>query len=345
MTEIINCKTEYERAVRQAAELIKAGEIVAFPTETVYGLGADAMNPQAVAKIFAAKGRPSDNPLIVHISEIEQARLLARNIPPLAQRLMEAFWPGPFTAVLDKQAAVPDCVTGGLDTVAVRMPSNLIARDIIRASGRLIAAPSANLSGKPSPTAAGHVADDFWDRIPLIIDGGPCAVGVESTVCDVKGEIPVILRPGGVTPGMIRQIAGDVRIHPAVMGELTEGAAPSPGMKYKHYAPKAEIIVVCGQKLDVAKKINAMYYNKKEKCAIMCTHENISFYTGKKVIDLGAGNTEGAKNLFACLRKIDEMGLEKVFFHAVESDEMGLALMNRMIRAAGHNITVAAKEV
>jgi L-threonylcarbamoyladenylate synthase len=345
MTEIINCKTEYERAVKRAAELIQAGEIVAFPTETVYGLGADAMDPRAVAKIFQAKGRPSDNPLIVHISETGQAGILARDIPPLAKRLMEAFWPGPFTAVLDKQAAVPDCVTGGLDTVAVRMPSNMVARDIILSSGRLIAAPSANLSGKPSPTAAGHVAEDFWGRIPLIIDGGPCAVGVESTVCDVRGDVPVILRPGGVTPGMIKKIAGDVRVHPAVLGELKEEAAPSPGMKYKHYAPKAEIVVVCGQKLDIAKKINAMYYDKKKKCAIMCTHENISFYRGKNVIDLGPGNTEGAKNLFACLRRIDEMGLEKVFFHAVESDEMGLALMNRMIRAAGHNIWIAAKEV
>lgn len=345
MTEIINCKTEYERAVKRAAELIQAGEIVAFPTETVYGLGADAMDSQAVAKIFAAKGRPSDNPLIVHISEIGQAGLLARDIPQLARQLMEAFWPGPFTAVLNKQSAVPDCVTGGLKTVALRIPMNLVARDIIRVSGRMIAAPSANLSGKPSPTRASHVSDDFWDKIPLIIDGGECSVGVESTVCDVRGEVPVILRPGAVTPGMIKKIAGDVRIHPAVLGKLKEDEAISPGMKYKHYAPKAEAVVVCGQKLDVAKRINAMYDNKKKKCAIMCTHEYISYYTGKNVIDLGAGNTEGAKNLFACLRKIDEMDLEKVFFHAVESDEMGLALMNRMIRAAGHNVLIAAKEV
>ena len=345
MTEIINCKKEYEKAVKRAAELLQAGDVVAFPTETVYGLGADAMDPQAVAKIFAAKGRPSDNPLIVHISEIGQAGLLARDIPQLAHRLMEAFWPGPFTVVLNKQAAVPDCVTGGLSTVALRMPSNMVARDIIEESGRLIAAPSANLSGKPSPTSASHVVDDFWDKIPLIIDGGECSVGVESTVCDVRGDVPIILRPGGVTPGMIRKIAGDVRVHPAVLGELNDDGAISPGMKYKHYAPKAEIVVICGQKLDVAKKINTLYYNKKEKCAIMCTHEHISLYTGKNIIDLGAGNTEGARNLFACLRKIDEMGLEKIFFHAVESDEMGLALMNRMIRAAGHNVLIAAKEV
>ena len=345
MTEIINSKTEYERAVRQAAALIAAGDIVAFPTETVYGLGGDAMDRAAVEKIFAVKGRPSDNPLIVHICEIGQAGMLAREITPLAHRLMEAFWPGPFTVVLKKQLAVPDCVTAGLDTVALRLPQNSIARDIIRASGRFVAAPSANLSGRPSPTRAGHVWDDFAGKIPLIIDGGECAVGVESTVCDATGEVPVILRPGGVTAEAIRKIAGSVRVHPAVLGEMTESNASSPGMKYKHYAPRAEIVVVVGERLDIAKKINAMYYDSNKKCAIMCINENGSLYSGKNVIDLGAGNRQAAQNLFANLRKIDELGIEKVFFHAVETDEMGLALMNRMIRAAGNNVLVVAKEV
>lgn len=345
MTEIINSKKEYERAVQQAAKMIAAGEVVAFPTETVYGLGGDAMDPLAVAKIFEVKGRPADNPLIVHISEIGQAGLVAREIPPLAHRLIEAFWPGPFTVVLKKRPDVPAITTGGLDSVAVRMPHNVIARDIIRESGRLVAAPSANLSGRPSPTKAEHVFDDLHDRIPLIIDGGECPVGVESTVCDATGDIPVLLRPGGVTAEMIRRVAGDVRVHQAVLGELKEEAAASPGMKYKHYAPKAEITVVMGRSPDVAEKIAQMYFNCGSKCAILCLHENVSKYSGKEVIDLGAGNKEAAHNLFAVLRDIDKQGYEKVFFHAVETDEMGLALMNRMMRAAGHNVLIAAKEV
>ncbi|MEI6101488.1 MAG: L-threonylcarbamoyladenylate synthase [Eubacteriales bacterium] len=344
MTEIINSKKEYERAVQQAAKMIAAGEIVAFPTETVYGLGGDAMDPLAIAKIFEVKGRPSDNPLIVHICEIVQAGLLAREIPPLARKLMEAFWPGPFTVVLKKKPDVPNIVTGGLDSVAIRMPHNSIARDIIRESGRLVAAPSANLSGKPSPTRAEHVWDDLQGRIPLIIDGGECLVGVESTVCDVQGDVPMILRPGGITAEMIKSVAGDVRVHPAVLGELHEEEAASPGMRYKHYAPSAEITVIVGKGPDIIEKISQMYFNCNTKCAIMCLHEHCSSYIGKNVIDLGAGNKEATHNLFNVLRTIDKEGYEKVFFHAVETDELGLALMNRMMRAAGHNV-IAAKEV
>lgn len=337
-TQIIDATIEYERAVFAAAGLLKAGEVVAFPTETVYGLGADAMNEQAVRKIFAVKGRPADNPLIVHICDAGAAALLAKNISPLAHSLMDAFWPGPFTAVLQKQDIVPGIVTGGLDSVAVRMPEHTVALGIIRESGLVIAAPSANKSGRPSPTSARHVLDDLAGEIPLIVDGGPCAVGVESTVCDLRGNVPVVLRPGGVTPGMIRAVAGDVRLHPGVLDEPADGPAPSPGMKYRHYAPHAKIVVVSGDKLEVAKKINALYYDKKKKCAIMCMHEYVSLYTGKKVIDLGDGSFEGAKNLFAALRKADEMGLEEVYFHAVDASEMGLAIMNRMIRAAGHTV-------
>ena len=291
------------------------------------------------------KGRPSDNPLIVHISEIGQTGLVAREIPPLAHKLMETFWPGPFTVVLKKRPDVPGVVTGGLDTVAVRMPHNMVARDIIQASGRLVAAPSANLSGRPSPTRAQHVLEDFKDHISLIIDGGECSVGVESTVCDATGNVPLILRPGGVTAEMIKKAAGDVRVHPAVLGELKEEAAASPGMKYKHYAPKAQIVVVTGPDGDVVQKIHEMYFNCEDKCAIMCLHANIPSYAGKNVIDMGAGNKEAAHNLFAVLRDIDNQGYENVFFHAVATDEMGLALMNRMMRAAGHTIINAAKEV
>ncbi|MPN39238.1 Threonylcarbamoyl-AMP synthase [bioreactor metagenome] len=186
--------------------------------------------------------------------------------------------------------------------------------------------------------------DDLGGLIPLVVDGGECAVGVESTVCDLRGDVPMILRPGGVTPDMIRKIAGDVKLHPGLLDGPANGPVLSPGMKYKHYAPRAEVVVVAGDKLDVAKKINALYYDKKKKYAIMCTHENVSLYTGKNVIDLGDGNEEGARNLFTALRQADEMGLIKVFFHAVDASEMGLAIMNRMIRAAGHHVTMAAKE-
>jgi len=344
ITEVIDLKKEYERAIRTAAELIRNGGIVAFPTETVYGLGADAMNETAVRRVFEVKGRPADNPLIVHIWEPAQMQLLAQDISPLAERLTKAFWPGPFTAVLHKKSGVPDIVTGGLDSVAVRMPGHQAALDIIRESGRVIAAPSANLSGRPSPTSARHVIEDLNGAVPLVLDGGRCAVGVESTVCDLRGEVPVILRPGGVTPEMIREAAGDVRLHPGLLEENGKGPAVSPGMKYKHYAPKAEIVVVVGSKLNVAKTINALYYEKKKKYAIICTHEHISLYKGKRVIDLGEGSGEGARNLFAALRKVDEAGIEKAFFHAVDTNEMGLAIMNRMMRAAGHNVTVAVRE-
>lgn len=342
-TKMIDAAIEYDRAVHAAAGLLKEGQVVAFPTETVYGLGADAMNEQAVRKIFAVKGRPSDNPLIVHIYEADQALLLARDISSMAFALMDAFWPGPFTAVLKKRETVPGIVTGGLDSVAVRMPEHPVALGIIRESGLVIAAPSANKSGRPSPTSARHVWDDLAGEIPLIVDGGQCRVGLESTVCDLRGQVPVILRPGGVTPGMIRSVAGDVRLHPGLLDEPAEGPVPSPGMKYKHYAPKAKIVVVKGDKIEVAKKIDALYYNKKKKCAIMCIHDNVSLYTGKKVIDLGDGSFESAKNLFAALRKTDELGLEEVYFHAVDASEMGLAIMNRMMKAAGYTVCQGGK--
>jgi len=343
-TQMIDAKKEYERALCAAAGLLRAGKLVAFPTETVYGLGADAMNEQAVRDIFTVKGRPADNPLIVHIWQTGQLSRLAKDVSPLALRLMEAFWPGPFTAVLSKKSGVPDIVTGGMDSVAVRLPNHPVALGILRESGRVIAAPSANLSGRPSPTSAAHVMEDLGGKIPLVIDGGPCAVGVESTVCDLRGDVPVILRPGGITAEMIRAEAGDVRVHPGVLSEPAQGPVPSPGMKYKHYAPRAEVVVVTGDKLDVAKTIGALY-DKKKKCAIMCIHENVSLYAGKNVIDLGSGSEGCARNLFAALRRADETGMEKVFFHAVDTGEMGLAVMNRIIRAAGHNVTMAVREV
>ena len=345
MTKIIDIKNEYESALKEGGELIRKGEIVAFPTETVYGLGADAMNKTAIKKIFEAKGRPSDNPLIVHIWNKEQIFDLAKDIPKAAQKLMEEFWPGPFTMVLPKKDCVPKVVTGGLDTVAVRMPGNKFARDFIKASERFIAAPSANLSGKPSPSKAEHVFEDFNGKIPLIIDGGSCDVGVESTVCTIEDGVPLVLRPGGVTPEMIRKIAGDVKIHKAVLGELGNEKATSPGMKYKHYAPKAKVIIFVGEKKDVAKNINSLYDNTNYKCAVMCESIHKDLYKGKNILDIGGDDKQAAENIFDALRKADKYGYERVFFHGVETGEMGLAVMNRMIRAAGHDVREAAKEV
>lgn len=345
MNIICDIQKEYDTALFLGAKLIKEGKLVAFPTETVYGLGADAMNEDAVKSIFTAKGRPSDNPLIVHIGKKEQLSELAASISPMAKKLTDAFWPGPFTAVLKKRDCVPHCVSGGLDTVAVRMPETKFARDLILKSGCFIAAPSANISGKPSPTLASHVIDDFGDVLPLIADGGPCGVGVESTVCDLTGDIPVILRPGGITAEMIKEIAGDVLVHEAVLGGLKDGPAPSPGMKYKHYSPDADVVIYCGDKKDVAQNINLLYDTIKSGCVIMCMSEHAYLYEGKNIINLGHDSKEAAKHVFAVLRDSDKKGIKKIIFHGIGTDGEGLAVMNRMIRAAGHNVTYITGEV
>ena len=227
-----------EDSIALGAKLIREGELVGFPTETVYGLGANALDAEAVVKIFEAKGRPQDNPLITHVSCVEEIPPLVRAIPAAAKKLMEAFWPGPMTLILPKADCIPNAVSAGLDTVGIRLPSNADARALIRAAGRPIAAPSANRSGRPSPTTALHVLEDMDGRIPLILDGGACQVGVESSVIDATGDVPVILRPGGITPEMVERVLGHVRVDEHVMSPLREGdVARSPGMKYKHYAP------------------------------------------------------------------------------------------------------------
>lgn len=334
---MINLMEKPEEGIRQAAEVIKNGGIVAFPTETVYGLGADAQNPDAVKKIFEAKGRPQDNPLIVHIYRIEDVEQLAKEISPLAWNMMRKFWPGPFTAVLKKQDSVPDVVSGGLDTIGIRLPENKLARELIKESGKFIAAPSANLSGKPSPTEARHVYDDMKGRIPIILDGGSCEVGLESTVCDLTGEIPVILRPGGITPEMIEEEAGIVKISPAVLGGLKKGEnAASPGMKYKHYAPKAKVLVARGNDINtIAKKIISRYdidVRAKKRVAIICPESYERLYGTRKVFALDSQNP--GKGLFSTLRHADEENIETIYFHAVREDGLGLAVMNRIIRAA-----------
>lgn len=342
-TEIFDLREQLEEGLAAGARVIAAGGLVGFPTETVYGLGADAMDDAAVRSIYEAKGRPSNNPLIVHICEFNQIYDLVSELTPLAKKLLAEFWPGPFTAVLNKRPEISDVVSGGLSTVAVRMPSDIYARELIRRSGRFIAAPSANISGKPSPTSAQHVIDDFFGKIPVILDGGSASVGLESTVCDLRGEVPILLRPGGITPEMIRRIAGDVIISEGVMEQLKEGQiARSPGMMYKHYSPKANVyLAMGGAENDIAKRINIMYDNiiqRGQTCVIFCRDANLPQYAGKRAVSLGKNPEEIASSLFAALRKTDEMEIDAVLFEGVSTDGVGLAVMNRIIRAAGFKV-------
>lgn len=330
--------------IQEAAQLIRKGEVVAFPTETVYGLGANALDAGAVKKIFEAKGRPGDNPLIVHIYDISQWKSLVDSIPEKAGILAETFWPGPLTIILKKSKLIPEEVTAGLDTVGVRMPSHPTAAQLIFQSGVPIAAPSANRSGRPSPTTAQHVLEDMDGRIHMILDGGECDVGVESTVLSLVGATPVILRPGGITAEMLRGVIGQVDIHPNVMMPLKEGQkALSPGMKYVHYAPKAPVTLIRG---DYQKLIQFM---NKEVCrlegegkrvGILATDQTLA---GCKLgIRLSLGNreepSEPAFHLFARLREFNHLNVDVILAEGIDEKDEGLAVMNRMARAAGFHI-------
>lgn len=321
-----------DASIRRAAALLRAGELVAFPTETVYGLGADALNGEAAARIFAAKGRPADNPLIAHIAgESGLAGLIAGEPCACARKLMRAFWPGPMTLIFPKSPRVPREVTAGLDTVAVRMPSHPVARALISAAQTPIAAPSANRSGRPSPTTAAHVLEDMEGRIPLILDGGPCEVGLESTVVDVTGARPRILRPGGVTLEMLEGVVGDVDVDEGVLHQLQAGSqARSPGMKYKHYAPKGEVTIVTGPR--AAQEIARLYDAAGERAAILAFSQ----------ADYGARRVYRLKNapgeLFAALRQLDEDGMETIYAEDVPTTGVGLAVMNRLMRAAAFRV-------
>ena len=326
----------------RAARLLRDGQLVAFATETVYGLGADAMNEQAVRSIFAAKGRPSDNPLIVHIYDLAQLDELCAAVPQSARKMMEAFWPGPLTIVLPKRSAVPDVTTGGLDTVAVRMPDHPAAQALLRACNRPVAAPSANLSGLPSPTTAEDVLADMNGKIEMIVDGGACRVGVESTVVDATREPVMILRPGGVTQEMLQEVLGQVAVHPAVLAPLQQGQkAASPGMKYKHYAPKAKVRVIRGD--GALARICTLY---DEACAqgkqpmIFSVAEEKDCYGTRVFYAWGSAACPQsvAHSLFAALRMADRMGVDLVLCHSVHTDGVGLAVMNRLLRAAGFDV-------
>lgn len=332
-TEVLKAS---EESINKAVVILKNGGVVGLPTETVYGLGANAFDSLAVEKIFEAKGRPKDNPMIVHVAEIEEVYSLVRVFPEKAKLLAEKYWPGPLTIIMPKSDKVPARTSGGLDTVAIRMPSHPVMRDVIKKAGFPIAAPSANLSGSPSPTNAKYVFDDMDGRIQLIIDGGDCEVGLESTVITLAGEKPRLLRPGGITPCQLEEVLGEIEIDVAVKSKLEENAqAASPGMKYKHYAPKTKVVII---KADTEKYIEYVSAHK-ENAAALCFEEEADKLPVKCVsygkID---DSSSQAKRLFDALRELDETGAEVAFAHCPSDEGIGLAVYNRLLRSAGFDV-------
>ncbi len=338
-TVVINAVSQPEGGTSRAAELIRRGELVAFPTETVYGLGANGLNADAVVKIFEAKGRPQDNPLILHIAKKSDVKRLWAHVPQLAGTLMDTFWPGPLTLIFNRADCVPDEVTAGLPTVAVRMPSDKTAHLLIQKAGVPIAAPSANRSGRPSPTDADAVLADMDGRIPMILDGGPCRYGVESTVLSLCGA-PTILRPGAVTREMLEAVIGPVRLAGSILSPMKEGeVAASPGMKYKHYAPQADVYVITGAPRDAARRILALYREQEAKglrCSVAATVQTRGFYRDVPMQVLGDRNEPLTlcQNLFRTLRELDKTS-DVILAEGVEASDAGLAFMNRLLRSAG----------
>jgi L-threonylcarbamoyladenylate synthase len=346
-------KTDAERPdlekIRRAAQVIREGGLVAFPTETVYGLGANALDDQAVLKIFWAKKRPADNPLIVHVADTDDVGLLTEHVPNRAKMLMDKFWPGPLTLLMPRSELVPDATTAGLATVAIRMPSHTVAKALITEAGVPIAAPSANLAGKPSPTTAKHVLDDLSGRVDIVIDAGRVGFGVESTVLDLTAEVPTVLRPGPVAVEELNRILGEVRVHPVAKAEApTEVVvARAPGMKYKHYAPKAEVTVIEGPLESMVSKIQELaseHERAGKEIGIMATAETAHRYRTGIVRVVGARREPRtiAKNLFRVLREFDEEGVEVVLSEGIRPEGIGLAVMNRLRKAAGYNIVRVA---
>lgn len=340
---------ESAEVIQTAAKILQEGGLVAFPTETVYGLGGNGLDGAACEKIYLAKGRPSDNPLILHISEFEELDAIVREISPAAKKLMDAFWPGPLTMVFPKADIVPVKATGGLDTVAVRFPSHPVARAIIKAAGLPIAAPSANSSGKPSPTRASHVEYDLNGKIDMIVDGGAAEWGLESTIVDVSGDVPMILRPGAVTKEMMEEVVGRVEIDPAILTKPAADLKPkAPGMKYTHYSPKAEVILVKGERQAVADEINrlaALDMSNGKKTGVMATEETKNLYHADIILSLGSRERleEIGANLFKLLRKFDFLGAEKVYSEVFSEEGEGMAIMNRLNKAAGYQMIEAKK--
>lgn len=344
-TELISINDkDYEASLDRAGKIIKDGGLVAFPTETVYGLGGDALNKESSKKIYAAKGRPSDNPLIVHISKREDLYKIADDISEKAIKVMDMFWPGPVTVIFKKKEIVPLETTGGLNTVAVRMPNNKCALEFIEKAGGFIAAPSANTSGRPSPTKASHVFEDMNGKIDMIIDGGEAGIGVESTIIDFSGDVPALLRPGYIDIKKLRNLLGEVEIDPVILGVLPSGEKPkAPGMKYRHYAPKGQMCIVRGEQKAVVKRINELVKKSEaqgSKTGIIACDETASFYETGVVRNAGALSDEEsiARHIYSILREFDSLGIEFIYSEEFDTPTLGMAIMNRLLKAAGHNI-------
>ena len=332
-----------EEGIRRAGEILKQGGLVAFPTETVYGLGADALDGQASTKIYGAKGRPSDNPLIVHIADWDAIEKVVAEIPKEAKLLADVFWPGPLTMIFNKADTVPLTTTGGLNTVAVRMPNHEIARELIRAGGGYVAAPSANLSGRPSPTTAQHVLEDMDSIIEMIIDGGAVSIGLQSTIVDLTGDVPMILRPGYISQTMLEEVVGKVEFDPGLLSEDAAVRPKAPGMKYRHYAPKADLIIVEGDPEKVRAKINELAEREMKAgktAGVIGTDESLLYYKNGIVKSIGSREEEItiSQHLYGILRDFDHSDVSVIYSESFADGQMGQAIMNRLIKAAGHQI-------
>ena len=329
--------------IREAGRILKEGGLVAFPTETVYGLGADALNEDAAKKIYAAKGRPSDNPLIIHITNMKALEKIVSEVPEKAVKVAEKYWPGPLTMIFNKSDIVPYGTTGGLDTVAVRMPVDAIAREVIDAGGGYIAAPSANTSGRPSPTTAQHVAEDLTGRVDMIVDGGAVEIGVESTILDMTVEPPMILRPGAITKEMFEKVIGEVTIDRTLIRPDSRQVPKAPGMKYRHYAPKGQLTLVEGDRDKVIARINELVKEKEEeghKVGVIGTDETLDSYHADILRSIGSRQKPEtvAANLYRILREFDDLECDYMYSESFFEQGLGNAIMNRMLKAAGYHL-------
>lgn len=338
-----------ENAIKEAGQVIRDGGLVAFPTETVYGLGGDALSPDSSRKIYAAKGRPSDNPLIVHICRVEDMEKIVRSVPKQAYVLAQHFWPGPLTMIMQKSDIVPKETTGGLDTVAVRLPDHEVALAFIREAGGFVAAPSANVSGRPSPTLAKYVYEDMNGKIEMLLDGGQVGIGVESTIIDLTEEIPVILRPGHVTAEMLSEVLGEVCLDPTMLDVSASQAPKAPGMKYRHYAPKGELTIVTGNQEAVNATIQRFLERdaaQGKKTGVIVSREEKNLYKADSVKVTGDREDMAAvaRNLFRILREFDDEQIECMYVQAFGKEGIGQAVMNRMLKAAGHKIIEAEEK-
>ena len=345
----MDAKHPDKEAIKRAGQILQNGGLVAFTTETVYGLGGNALDPRASMKIYAAKGRSSDNPLIIHIADMDSLKEIVSEIPEKAQLLAEKFWPGPLTMILPKAEIVPGETTGGLDSVAVRFPSDLIAQDLIRAAGGFVAAPSANTSGRPSPTRAEHVEEDLGDAIDMILDGGQVGIGLESTIVDFTEDVPVVLRPGYISLEMLQEILGEVRMDRGLLITDSSVHPKAPGMKYRHYAPKADLAVVEGNTEQVIAYINRMTeeaVSQGRRVGIIATDETSALYKNGVVRSIGSREDEEtiAHHLYEVLRDFDGDGVSAIYSEAFYTPRMGQAIMNRLLKAAGHKIINVQEE-